>query len=82
MALDSDGNAVQFGDYMNAAIGGDGGPEPAFAIVRIIKLSETPKGVAAIGAYVDLVGNGRIAKVPVDIATATLVMRSNGEVVS
>jgi hypothetical protein len=85
MAQDKAGNAVGFGDYVIVEV------EPRSiglnnfhgfkGVVRIVKLSETPKGTAAVGAFVDLVGNGRIAKMKVDVANSTLVMRSNGTTV-
>jgi hypothetical protein len=82
MAQDKGGNSVGFGDYLVVDI--DNGPDEfSFrGVVRVVKLSETPKGIAAIGAFVDLVGNGRVGKVKVDVANSTLVMRSSGEVVA
>jgi hypothetical protein len=79
MATDKSGNNVKFGDYVavrDVQLGASA--TLVTAIVRIVKLEESPKGVKAIGAYVDLVGNGRISKVPVDISAATLVMASDG----
>ena len=32
-----------------------------------------------MGAYADLVGTGRVSRIPVDIAASRLVMRSNGD---
>ena len=79
MATDSRGSAVQYGDYV-AVQGVDLSEvqEIPGTIVRIVSISETPKGIKAIGAYVDLIGTGRVAKVPVDIAAATLLMKSDG----
>ena len=79
-ATDRLGFPVTFGDYVMvsdvklselATLTG--------TVVRIVKISETPKGVAAVGAYVDLVGTGRVSRIPVDIAASRLVMRSNGD---
>jgi hypothetical protein len=78
MALDSKQQQVGFGDYVAVQAAQLDEVTKISTIVRIVKLSETPKGVFAVGGYVDLVGGGRIAKVKVDIATSTLVMRSNG----
>lgn len=82
MALDSNGNTVQFGDYI---IVQDQRVEPTATfvstIVRIIKIEEGTGGVKATGACVVLEGHGRVAKFPVDLAQATLVMKSSGEVV-
>lgn len=71
MAQDSKGNAVGFGDWLAT---GD-------KIVRIVKISETPKGTVAVGAFVDLVGNGRIGKAKVSVEDSVLVMRADGTVV-
>jgi hypothetical protein len=78
MAQDGKGNQVGFGDWL-AVLDHDNSFR---GIVRIVKLSETTKGASAIGAYVDLVGHGRVAKCKVDVSRATLVMRADGMVVS
>lgn len=80
MATDSRDKQVQFGDYVATEVRFDDG-QTYGAVVRIVKISESPKGVTAVGAYVDLVGNGRIAKCQIDIAAGTLVMRSDGSMV-
>ena len=77
MATDSNGSAVQYGDYVAIKTVPDR-EELDGTIVRIVSITETPKGIKAIGAYVDLIGTGRVAKVPVDIAAATLLMKSDG----
>jgi hypothetical protein len=84
MATDSKGQQVGYGDYLAVTeVALDPVPVMTFSgIVRITKIEESPKGVKATGAYVDLVGNGRIGKVPVVIGAATLVMKSDGTVVS
>lgn len=74
MAQDKQGKSVGFGDWVTYTVES----ENFIAVLRIVKLSETPKGTTATGAFVDLVGNGRVAKVNVDVAKSTLVMRSDG----
>lgn len=83
MAQDKLGKTVQFGDYVMVT---DQRVESkatfVSTIARIMKIEEGTKGIKAIGACVVLEGNGRVARFPVDLAHATLVMRSDGSVVS
>jgi len=74
MAQDKNGASVGYGDYV-AVLQTD---DNEATIMRIVKFSETPKGVVAVGAYVQLIGHGRVAKAKVDIGKATLMMKSNG----
>lgn len=76
-AIDSNGNAVGVGDVLIVTVESEGKKA-----VTVVKISETSKGVTAFGAYVDLVGHGRVEKAPIDVATGVLVLRRNGEVTS
>lgn len=76
MATDSKGKAVGFGDWVAVLETTDG----KATVCRIVKFAETPKGIRATGAYVELVGNGRVVKRAVDVAASTLVMKSDGTV--
>lgn len=79
-AKDVLGFPVAYGDYvMVSDVKLDEAHTLVGTIVRISKLSEGPKGIAAQGAYVDLDGTVSVARIPVDIAKSRLVMRSNGE---
>jgi len=71
MAKDAKGVEVGLGDWCIAS----------GLVVRIVSLNETLKGTTAKGAYVDMVGYGRIAKARIDLASATLIMRADGSVV-
>ncbi len=83
MAIDSKGKQVAFGDYVAIRdVQLDEVARLVGTIVRVVSITETPKGIKAIGAYVDLIGTGRVAKVQVDLSAGTLVMRSDGTVVS
>jgi len=84
MATDSKKNAVSFGDYLivDAVPTDKSGVSKFTGIVRIVKLSETPKGTSAIGAFVDLVGNGRVQRMPVDVSKARLVLKADGSEVA
>lgn len=83
MAIDSKNNQVAFGDYLIVEEAPMGSEHVKFSgIVRVIKLSETPKGTSAVGAFVDLVGNGRVARMPVDVSKARLVLRADGSEVT
>ncbi len=76
MAKDKTGETVGFGDYVAVLETADN----EATIMRIVKFSETPKGVVAVGAYVELHGNGRVAKRKVDVSQAKLVMRNGSAV--
>lgn len=76
-ATDSKGNTVGLGDVILAHVWADGG-QIAMKAITIVKLSETPRGVSATGAYVEVVGHGRVAKTKVDIGKGTLVLRRDG----
>lgn len=80
MATDKNGKAVSFGDYL--IVDASSNEAKWSGVVRIIKLAETTKGTSALGAFVDLVGHGRVAKMKIDVTKGTLVARSNGEVVA
>lgn len=75
MAHDSKKQQVALGDWMKAQEG-----DQTF-IVRVIALNERVVGVRATGAYVDLVGMGRVKKFIFDPANATLVLKSDGTAV-
>jgi len=80
MATDKNGKPVNFGDYLMMEAVTLGTPAITFTgIVRVVKLSESPKGTSATGAFVDPVGNGRVTKAPIDVAKGRLIMRSNGD---
>lgn len=82
MATDRNGKAVSFGDYLIVEGAPIDGATSFSGVLRIVKLSESPRGTSAVGAFVDLVGHGRVAKMKIDVTKGTLVARSNGEVVS
>lgn len=78
MAKDSTGQPVGFGDYVkvrDAALS----PHVSFSgIARIVKISESPKGTRATGAFVDLFGNGRVTRFQFDPIESVLVLLANG----
>lgn len=74
MAQDKNGKEVGYGDWVVVALE----PNGPNGVVRIVKIEKSPKGTKAIGALVELIGNGRVAKGPVDIAASKLVMKSDG----